>query len=314
MQSADSTHPLATFFNCLWDLLCVIFAVSAGHVQVVAVGGGTAYYAAHQDYAPYTNRRRMIDLSPEDEAELGQREFNRLVSSSPTHPPGAPTSRLVTRVARRIAAVVPPTPTPFEWRFVVIAAPGVVNAACYPGGKVVVFSGLLDALPPGREGEAELAAVIAHEIGHAVARHSAEKLSFANLVLVARAVLFFLIDAGALVDVLINVAASLPMSRAMEAEADFIGLRLMAAACYDPAAAARFFQRLDQMAGRRGTPPPAFLSTHPSDKRRIEQIQGWLPDVASEYTLGCSRRTQVGVRGLERAVTRQEGGRGGWFK
>lgn len=283
-------------------------------MQFVAVGGGTAYYAAHQDYAPYTHRRRMIDLSPEDEAALGEREFHRLVSSSPTHPPGAPSSRLVTRVARRIAAVVPPTPTPFDWRFVVIAAPGVVNAACYPGGKVVVFSGLLDALPPGREGEAELAAVLAHEIGHAVARHSAEKLSFANLVLLARVVLFWLVDAGVLVDVLINIAASLPMSRAMEAEADYIGLRLMAAACYDPAAAARFFTRLDRMAGTRGTPPPAFLSTHPSDKRRVEQIEGWLPDVATDYSTGCARGTRDGVRGLEAAVSRQEGGRGGWFR
>ncbi|OSX79198.1 hypothetical protein BU14_0084s0012 [Porphyra umbilicalis] len=252
----------------------------------------------------------MIDMRPADEAALGAREFDRLLASSRTLPPDAPASRLVTRVARRIAAVVPPGPTPLEWRFVVVAAPGVVNAACYPGGKVVVFSGLLDALPPGREGEAELAAVLAHEVGHAVARHSAEKLSFANVLLLGRMVLFFVIDAGALVDVLINVAASLPMSRAMEAEADYIGLHLMAAACYDPAAAARFFTRLDAMAGARGVAPPAFLSTHPSDKRRVAKIEGWLPDVSGAYETGCARVSREGLRGLDGALGR-ESGRGG---
>jgi len=253
----------------------------------------------------------MIDMRPADEAALGAREFDRLLASSRTLPPDAPASRLVTRVARRIAAVVPPGPTPLEWRFVVVAAPGVVNAACYPGGKVVVFSGLLDALPPGREGEAELAAVLAHEVGHAVARHSAEKLSFANVLLLGRMVLFFVIDAGALVDVLINVAASLPMSRAMEAEADYIGLHLMAAACYDPAAAARFFTRLDAMAGARGVAPPAFLSTHPSDKRRVAKIEGWLPDVSGAYETGCARVSREGVRGLDGALGREWGGGGG---
>jgi len=257
----------------------------------------------------------MIDMRPADEAALGAREFDRLLASSRTLPPDAPASRLVTRVARRIAAVVPPGPTPLEWRFVVVAAPGVVNAACYPGGKVVVFSGLLDALPPGAEGEAELAAVLAHEVGHAVARHSAEKLSFANVLLLGRMVLFFLIDAGTLVDMLINVAASLPMSRAMEAEADYIGLHLMAAACYDPAAAARFFARLDAMAGARGVAPPAFLSTHPSDKRRVAKIEGWLPDVSGAYETGCARVSRDGLRGLDGALGRESGrGGGGWFR
>lgn len=156
-----------------------------------------------------------------------------------------------------------------------------VNAYCMPGGKIMVYTGLIDAILPT---DAELAAVIGHEIAHALREHSRERLSRAyaeQLVLAGVAV-----ATGAeqstmqLASQISAVTFTLPHSREQEAEADRIGLELMARAGYDPNAAVTLWQKMSE-ANSGG--PPEFLSTHPSGESRIRDLERNVPRVLPLY-------------------------------
>src|SRR5207248_36656 len=156
-------------------------------------------------------------------------------------------------------------PTRFSWKFRVVRSDQ-VNAFCLPGGKVVVYTGIL----PVCATDAGLATVIGHEIGHALARHGAERMAQQQMVRIGQQAaaaslggldertqrqVLALLGAGG------NVGILLPFSRAHESEADHIGLLLMARAGYDPAEAVEFWQRMERKGG--GGKTPEFLSTHP---------------------------------------------------
>ncbi len=156
-----------------------------------------------------------------------------------------------------------------------------LNAYAMPGGKIMVYSGLVEEL---KLTDAELAAVIGHEIAHALREHTRERISrqaAQNLVLTGAAVLT---GAGEGLVNLANAVASvtfqLPHSREQEAEADRIGLELMARAGYDPNAAVSVWQKM--MAAQKGS-PPEFLSTHPSPSSRIQDLQALVPTVLPLY-------------------------------
>jgi predicted Zn-dependent protease len=159
-----------------------------------------------------------------------------------------------------------------------------VNAFALPGGKVAVYTGLL----PITQDEAGLAVVLSHEIGHAIARHGAERLSTQELVQIGEIGLIVALGGKdpQTVRTVHNaygigtgVGVILPYSRKHESEADHIGLILMAKAGYNPQTAVEFWQRMLR-AKQDKKVPPEFLSTHPSDERRIRQIREWLPEVA----------------------------------
>lgn len=156
-----------------------------------------------------------------------------------------------------------------------------VNAYCMPGGKIMVYTGLIDVVKPT---DAELAAVIGHEIAHALREHSRERLSRAyaeQMVLAGVAV-----ATGAeqstmqLASQISAVTFTLPHSREQEAEADRIGLELMARAGYDPNAAVTLWQKMSK-AGGGG--PPEFMSTHPSGESRIRDLEKNVPRVLPLY-------------------------------
>jgi metalloendopeptidase OMA1, mitochondrial len=136
-----------------------------------------AYYFFHLDRAPFTGRIRMIDMSREREYELGTANFRALLAHQVVLPDTHPASIMVRRVGMRIASASGLEQLP--WDFRVVDSP-IVNAACLPGGKVVVFTGLLELF---EYREDALAVVLAHEAAHALARHSAEQLGFAQLLL-----------------------------------------------------------------------------------------------------------------------------------
>lgn len=176
----------------------------------------------------------------------------------------------------------------YRWEFNLVES-NEVNAWCMPGGKVVVYTGIL----PITQTEAGLAVVMGHEIAHAVARHGNERLSQALVAQLGGMALAEALEKkpeqtrqlwlgafglGAQVGVL------LPFSRTHETEADRLGLIFMAMAGYDPNEAVTFWQRMAAQKG--GASPPEFLSTHPSDASRIAAIRRAVPEAMTYYKKG----------------------------
>ena len=172
----------------------------------------------------------------------------------------------------------------YRWEFNLIESEE-VNAWCMPGGKVVVYTGIL----PVTKNENGLAVVMGHEVAHAIAEHGNERMSqglLANMGAVAlsaaldekpeetKALWMTAYGVGA------QVGALLPFSRQQESEADQLGLIFMAMAGYDPNGAVEFWQR---MAAQGGAAPPEFLSTHPSNQSRIENLKKLIPDAMTYY-------------------------------
>ena len=171
----------------------------------------------------------------------------------------------------------------FEWEFVVFESP-VPNAFCLPGGKVAVYSGLFKYV----KNDAELACVIGHEAGHAVARHGGERLSQAKLQSIGNSLLSFALEDNALKEkallaygVTTNVGAILPYSRKHEYEADYMGMIFMAKAGYDPRAAISFWKKFQNASKTSGI--DEYLSTHPVGSKRIEEMKKKLPEVLELY-------------------------------
>ncbi len=172
----------------------------------------------------------------------------------------------------------------YKWEFNLVESKE-VNAWCMPGGKVVFYTGIL----PLCRDETGVAVVMGHEIAHAVANHGNERMSQALLVQfgvvalsealnskpsLTRQLWLAAFGAGAQLGLL------LPYSRLHEYEADFLGLIFMASAGYDPHEGVAFWERMSKIGGQR---PPEFLSTHPSDKARVEKIRETLPKAIEYY-------------------------------
>ncbi|MBI3637995.1 MAG: M48 family metallopeptidase [Candidatus Rokubacteria bacterium] len=190
----------------------------------------------------------------------------------------------VTRVGTRIAEAT--GKTDYRWEFNVIEDKQ-VNAFCLPGGKVAVYTGIL----PVTRDDAGLAAVLGHEVSHAIARHGGERMSQNLLVqtgLVATQAALSQRDPKTVqaVSALLGAGASvgllLPWSRQQESEADHLGLIYMARAGYHPQAARDLWVRMAEV-GRGQAKPPEFLSTHPAPETRIRQIEAWIPEALQYY-------------------------------
>ncbi len=238
--------------------------------------------------APYTGRSQYITMSEEQEMRLGAQASQEVLKKEPEER-GTERSARVIRVGQRIAAVA--DKPEFEWEFHTIPSKD-LNAFCLPGGKVFVYTALLD-LTGGND--AELAAVVGHEVAHAVARHGAERASQNQLAGIGQAV------TGVAVAVATGSSAAgqaaqsgygalaqmgflLPYSRTHETEADHIGIILAAKAGYDPRAALTFWKKM--AASNKGKEPPAILSTHPLNQRRIDDLTEEMPEALKYYKPG----------------------------
>ncbi|KAF8729538.1 hypothetical protein HU200_017479 [Digitaria exilis] len=149
---------------------------------------------------------------------------------------------------------------------VIVVRDDLVNAMCLPGGKIVVFTGLLDKF----RSDAEVAAVLAHEVGHAIARHAAEKITKTMWVAILQIILLQFIYMPDLINAMSTLLLRLPFSRRMEIEADHIGLLLLASAGYDPRIAPSVYEKLGKIGGDSAL--NNYLSTHPSSKKRAELL------------------------------------------
>jgi metalloendopeptidase OMA1, mitochondrial len=250
-------------------------------IAIAAVVVGVLLLQTRSQKTPVTHRTEHVTLSDAQQAQLGSQEYaktlraNRaaIVSTGPQY-------ARVQRVAMRIEAVAARDKPDFVWK-VTLLRKNVANAYCLPGGKIVVYTGIL----PITENDAGLATVLGHEVAHATAEHVAERIEREHLTEVAAAILAggvaFTPAQYARVFALIDAGASLPFSRSQESEADHIGLVYMARAGYDPHQALAFWKRM--LRASRGKEPPEFLSDHPSDAHRVERIQGWLPEAERAY-------------------------------
>ena len=234
-------------------------------------------------------RVQALGLTPEQELSLGEQAYKEVLSKSRVLRSGPEVER-VRAIGQRLvnAAEIEPLQREinlriqgyrFDWEFNVLDS-NQVNAFCLPGGKVAVFTGLLRVA----EKDDWLATVMAHEIAHALAHHASERLAQQQkLERAAEAAAGFLgrMDPQEREELIGLLAAgtrlgSLPFDRRQESEADHIGLFLMTFAGFDPHEALRFWERMQEISQRRGR-MPEILSDHPSDARRIAQIQEWVP-------------------------------------
>jgi predicted Zn-dependent protease len=210
-------------------------------------------------------RPQQLALSPEQELELGKREYLKILSEARAHVLAAddPHTRQCRYVAAKLvrAAGIEPLQREinlrlrsyrFEWEVNVVKDPQ-VNAFCLPGGKIIVFTGILGIA----RSDDQVAVVLGHEIAHALAHHVSER--------VARD------DQGR-----VSYLRSKSYDRQQESEADHIGLFLMTFAGFNPQEAVRFWQRMEQHT-EAGGKLPEFLSDHPSGARRIHDLQTWVP-------------------------------------
>ena len=241
---------------------------------------------------PITGRRQLSLVSDKEILSSSLTEYRSYMGKAKVS--GNKTqSAQVTRVGRKIANATEAylranglerEVANFAWEFNLVQDDE-VNAFCMPGGKIVVYTGLMGLV----SSDDELAVVLGHEVAHAVAKHSNERMSQQLLAAAGAAAATEAVgrvnaarrDTAATVFGLgAQVGVMLPFSRRHESEADYMGLALMTLAGYDPGAAVGFWKK---MAAKGGSSTPAILSSHPSDATRIADIQKALPEIRATY-------------------------------
>ena len=242
---------------------------------------------------PITGRTQHLMVSDAQVLSLSNQQYGEYMKTAKPST-NATNTAMVKRVGQRLATAVESylrnngmaaEVQNYAWEFNLVQDTQ-VNAFCMPGGKIVVYEGIL----PVTQDETSLAIVLGHEVAHAVAKHSAEQMSTAiKQQYGAQALSMVLQGAGASTN-LTNIAgtvfglgakgASAKYSRNHESEADHLGIIFAAMAGYDPQAAVAFWQRMSASTGGGST---SWLSTHPSDATRIKQIQGWMPEALKYY-------------------------------
>lgn len=248
---------------------------------------GIYYYFSNQSEVPLTGRQQLVDLTREQEAALGLQSYREILSKEQVVQSGENVD-LVRDIGRRIQAAAADVDPGFNWEYNLIESDQ-ANAFALPGGKVAVYTGILP-IVANVDG---LAAVMGHEIAHAIARHGAERMAYQKLTQLGtlaagvsvsgmdpqqQQMVMAALGAGASYGVL------LPFSRKHESEADYMGLIFLARACFDPTEAPELWKRMT--ANNKGA-PPEFASTHPSGETRIRQFQEWMPEALEIRRQNC---------------------------
>ena len=266
---------------------------------LLMVGCGTS------NTVPITGRKTRLLVSDAEILSLSTQQYQEYMQGA-TLSTNQTNTAMVKRVGQRLATAVVSFLTNngyadevqyFQWEFNLVNS-SEANAFCMPGGKIVVYEGML----PLTQDEASLAIVLGHEIAHAVAKHSAEQLSKQTRQQYAAQVGGSLLsqiaqkkginsNTAALIDMVAQTGfnfANLKYSRDNETEADHLGLIFAAMAGYDPQAAIPFWQRMSQL----GTNTKSeIFSDHPSDEKRIAALQKLMPEALKYYTPAASATT-----------------------
>lgn len=238
-------------------------------------------------------RQQVVAMNPQQEQNLGFQAYQEVLAKSRVLTKGPQVDFVMGVVERLVKATQRPefldqigvAAQKLDWQVNVVVSPE-KNAFCLPGGKIVVYTGILELTG---NSDAMLATVLGHEISHALAHHGAERMAQEQMVEVGlgaangslgdmdpnqRQHVLSVLNAGAKFGIL-------GYSRKHESEADHMGLLLMAAAGYDPRESVKFWERMTKESG--GKSPPEFTSTHPSHETRVHDLQGWMPAAMQLY-------------------------------
>jgi predicted Zn-dependent protease len=244
---------------------------------------------------PITKRSQLSLFSETDLQAMADQQYRQFLSENKVvSPSGSKDAEMVRRVGSRLVAAInnyyaqqglADELAGYKWEYNLVNSPD-VNAWCMPGGKIVVYTGLL----PITQNEAALAVVVGHEIAHALAKHGNERMSQASLQQLGGQALSVAVanKTPAAQNVLLaaygigtTVGGLLPFSRKQELEADKYGLIFSAMAGYNPQEAIPLWERMQKAGG--GNKPPEFLSTHPAESTRIERLKEMMPEALKYY-------------------------------
>lgn len=241
---------------------------------------------------PLTGRKQLLLVSDQEVLSSSLTQYKNYIKSAQKSTNATQTA-MVVRVGKNIAAAteryllsngLSDEIKEFAWEFNLVKSDE-INAFCMPGGKIVVYEGLMKLV----SSDDELAVVLGHEVAHAVAKHSNERISQQMLTQYGAQILGQTLSqksemvqaiAGTVYGVGAQYGVTLPFSRKHETEADYMGLILMTMAGYNPDKAVTFWQKMSSSSGGK---VPEFMSTHPSDARRISDIQKELPAIKAQY-------------------------------
>jgi len=260
---------LAVFISAAFFIACSKNPIT-GRNQAKLVSEAELQQMATQQYQQFLSTNKVVSSSVNRDAEMVKRVGQRV-------------TRAVTEYVTQLGK--PDLLNGYSWEYNLVEDPA-ANAWCMPGGKIVVYTGLL----PITQNEAALAAVMGHEVAHAVLTHGNERVSqglinqglgtalsiaLSNQPSTTQNIFMTAYGVGSQVGVL------LPFSRKHELEADRYGMIWMASAGYNPQEAINLWTRMQSASG--GNKPPEFLSTHPSEENRINQLKKYLPEAMKYY-------------------------------
>ena len=264
-------------------------------ILLLFAGYAAYYWISNRTVDPYTGEKVLIDknLTAEDEETLGLQAFEQIMAQEQPVDPDTEIATQIRSIADRLIDKIDEVEgalaseqgleaqgfyEEFDWEVQVLDSEQ-VNAFALPGGKMAVYTGLV---PVAGNADA-MAAVMGHEIAHALQRHGAQRMTEAKLAQIGQmAGAASGMDPGQMqaVMAIYGYGRALPYARKHETEADYVGLMLMAAACFDPREAVPLWERMSAASG--GASQPEFASTHPNPGTRIQNLEALMPK-AMEY-------------------------------
>lgn len=277
-------------------------------IFAISIGGATVFYFSNLEEVPVSKRKRFNCYSDASVEKEGQRLYQQIMAENrgALLPEWDSRSRMVQRVMNRLIPVSEMEGV--DWEVHVINSPE-MNAFVIPGGKVFVYSGILDIT----KNDDGLAAILGHEIAHNLAKHAAENMSSMiplfpiRWALIALDVALYGFPISQIIgSFLLDLGITKPASRKQESEADYIGLLMMAKACYNPKEAVKVWDRMEF--ANRHQDIPEWLSTHPSNAHRAGTIEKWVPKAEeARNSSGCSS-----TLAYSQEFKKAAGGLGGW--
>jgi predicted Zn-dependent protease len=237
---------------------------------------GLVSFLASKEYNPITNEEQYVSLTPEQEIALGLEAAPQMIQQFGGLYPDDELQAYVDRVGARIVRESAASQTEYQFAFHLLADPQTINAFALPGGQIFITEALFERL----QSEGQVAGVLAHEVGHVVARHSAQQIAKSELTgSVIGAVVIAASDpehpaqgvAAAQVATVVGQLVNMKFGREDELQSDQLGVRFMAEAGYDPRSLIQVMQILAEAGGPQR--PPEFFSTHPNPENRIQEIE-----------------------------------------